>query len=186
MPLNPSADVGANIREFHKGKTFAHTSKKFGRSDANRQAVAVALETARKAKRAQGGKVHTGPIKGSDGGRTDVHNMSVPDGSYILSADVISHLGENNTDAGLKAAHHLFGEGGINDTAEHRSRGGATRGKSVPCVTASGEFAIHPRIVKNIGKGDIDFGHKILDHYSMMVRGDHIDTLKKLPPPAQD
>lgn len=146
--------------------------------------IQSALDVIRKAKRAHGGKVHVGPIKGNKGGRTDVHEMSVPDGSYILSADVISHLGENNTNAGLETAQHLFGEGGINDPERKRASGGSV--KAVPCITASGEFSIHPRIVKHIGHGDINLGHKILDHYSMMVRKDHIDTLKKLPPPARD
>ena len=149
------------------------------------QAIAAALDTARRAKRAHGGKVHVGPIKGNKPGRTDVHEMNVPDGAYILSSDVVSHLGDSNTDAGLKMAHHLFGEGGINDPRK-RASGGSVTGKSVPCLTAGGEYSIHPRIVKNIGHGDVDLGHRILDHYSMMVRKDHISTLKNLPPPAQD
>jgi hypothetical protein len=188
MPLNPSAGVGANIRELHTGDTYAHTEKKFGKNRANKQAVAIALDVARKAKRAKGGKVHVGPIKGDEGGRTDVHNMAVPDGSYVLSADVVSHLGENNSTAGLKMADHLFGDGGVHDEpARHRKSGGkASDGKPVDCVTASGEYVISPRVVRNIGHGDIDFGHKILDRYSMMVRDDHIKTLKRLPPPAQD
>ena len=49
MPLNPSATVGTNIREFRTGKTYAHTAAKFGKKDADRQAIAVALSTKAKA-----------------------------------------------------------------------------------------------------------------------------------------
>lgn len=51
MPLiagNKRSVISQNIREFHKGKTFAHTAEKFGKARANAQAVAVALDTARK------------------------------------------------------------------------------------------------------------------------------------------
>jgi Family of unknown function (DUF6496) len=190
MPLKSGSStqtVSHNIEELHSGPTYAHTKGKFGAERANKQAVAIALSEARKTKRAKGGKVHIGPIRGKDGGRTDVHEMKVADGSYVLSADVVSHLGENNSEAGLHKAKHLFGEGGHFDGAEGRKSGGATSSaKPVDCITAGGEFVIPPSVVKQIGKGDIDLGHKILDRFSMNVRKDHIATLAKLPPPAQD
>jgi aminoglycoside phosphotransferase family enzyme len=40
--------VGKNISEFHKGKTFAKTLKKFGKAKANAQAIAVAMNAAGK------------------------------------------------------------------------------------------------------------------------------------------
>ena len=44
MPLlKGPGHVGDNIREFRTGKTFAHTAAKFGKKDAERQALAVAL-----------------------------------------------------------------------------------------------------------------------------------------------
>lgn len=49
MPLNPNASVGTNIKEFRTGKTFRHTEDKFGKEDADRQALAVALHTKDKA-----------------------------------------------------------------------------------------------------------------------------------------
>ncbi len=42
--------VSKNISEFHKGKTYEATKKKFGKKKADAQAVAVALSTARKSK----------------------------------------------------------------------------------------------------------------------------------------
>lgn len=51
MPLKKSASkkaVSENIEEFHHGKTYAKTKTKFGKKRADKQAVAVALNTARK------------------------------------------------------------------------------------------------------------------------------------------
>lgn len=51
MPLKKGSSkkvVSSNISEFHGGKTYAHTKKKFGKKRADKQAVAVALHMARK------------------------------------------------------------------------------------------------------------------------------------------
>lgn len=45
MPLNPHASVGTNIKEFRTGKTYRHTEEKYGKDDADKQALAVALHT---------------------------------------------------------------------------------------------------------------------------------------------
>jgi hypothetical protein len=50
MPLKKGKSkkvVSQNIREFHAGKTYARTRANFGKARANKQAVAVALSTAR-------------------------------------------------------------------------------------------------------------------------------------------
>lgn len=54
MPLKSGKSkktISKNIEEFHTGKTYAATSKKFGKEKADKQAIAVALETARKSKK---------------------------------------------------------------------------------------------------------------------------------------
>ena len=51
MPLKKGASkktVSKNIKEFHGGKTYAHTKSKFGKEKADRQAVAVALNEKRR------------------------------------------------------------------------------------------------------------------------------------------
>lgn len=51
MPLKKGSSrktISQNIREFHSGKTYAKTRRKFGKTKANKQAVAVALNSARK------------------------------------------------------------------------------------------------------------------------------------------
>lgn len=53
MPLKKGSSrktISQNIKEFHTGKTYASTAKKFGKKRANKQAVAVALNSARKSK----------------------------------------------------------------------------------------------------------------------------------------
>ena len=51
MPLKPGKSqkvISSNISEFHKGTTYQKTARKFGKSKANKQAVAVALSEARR------------------------------------------------------------------------------------------------------------------------------------------
>ena len=53
MPLKKGTSqktISSNISELHGGKTFAHTARKFGKKRANKQAVAIALNTARKSR----------------------------------------------------------------------------------------------------------------------------------------
>ena len=51
MPLKKGkskAVLSENIREFHHGKTFARTARKFGKTTANKQAVAAAYSQQRR------------------------------------------------------------------------------------------------------------------------------------------
>ena len=53
MPLRKGSSkktIAQNIREFHTGKTYAHTLAKFGKAKANQIAVAAALSAARRNK----------------------------------------------------------------------------------------------------------------------------------------
>ncbi len=95
------------------------------------QAVAIALDVARRAKdRARGGKsaakrpwtdrsegrqLHVGPVVSAVPGRTDHHPIVVPSGSYVLPADHVSHLGESNTMAGMAVLNKMFGSDGPYD-----------------------------------------------------------------------
>lgn len=53
MPLTKGDSpqtISKNISELHSGKTFAKTKKKFGKTKASKQAIAIALEMARRGK----------------------------------------------------------------------------------------------------------------------------------------
>jgi hypothetical protein len=134
-------------------------------------------------------KTHTGPIHSAVAGRTDHLPMSVPGGSYVIPADIISAMGEGNTMAGFKAAKDIFSLKGIYGqrglpygvSTPHKEAGGG-----VPIVAAGGEYVISPEEVAEIGGGSLDDGHKILDHFVKKVRKKTIDTLKKLPGPSRD
>ena len=157
------------------------------------QAIAIALKTARETK-AVGGmsevsspsapvteKIHVGPIHSPVAGRTDHLPMHVPSGAYVIPADIISAMGEGNTMAGFRVADRLFGD---QMGVAEKAGGGSTGG--VPIVAAGGEYVIHPDNVTAMGRGDMDYGHRILDSYVKKMRAKTVDTLRKLPGPKQD
>lgn len=140
--------------------------------------VDAAMEIARSIKRAKGGRVHVGPIVGDTGGRADKRPMEVPDGSYVLTADHVSGLGEGNTEAGMKKLGPMFP-----NSKPSKLRG--LKGKAVPIYAADGEFVIHPDdIIDRFG--ELDYGHRSLDAWQTAERKQLIKTLKNLAPPAQD
>src|ERR1700722_9626996 len=53
-------------------------------------------------------KLHTGPLHSTVAGRTDHLPSNVPNGAYVLPADIVSAMGEGNTMAGFKVAKRMF------------------------------------------------------------------------------
>lgn len=146
-------------------------------------------------------KIHTGPIRSGVAGRTDHLPINVPQGSYVLPADIVSSLGEGNTEAGLKVAKsifsaHIYGQKKLGSGNPYnanglpygmpspRANGGAT--DTVPVVVAGGEFILSPEEVLRVGSGDLARGHKILDDFVLGQRAKTIKVLKRLPGPAKD
>lgn len=117
-------------------------------------------------------------------GRTDKHYVTVPPGSYVLPADHVSALGQNNSIAGADVVRKMFGPGtkfGARLAIPRFAGGGAV--EPVPIVVAGGEMIIPPHIVRRIGGGDIEKGHSTLDRWVMDTRKKHIDKLESLKPP---
>jgi hypothetical protein len=56
----------------------------------------------------------------------------------------------------------------------------------VPIVAAGGEYVIHPDQVREVGGGDLELGHAVLDDFVKRMRKELIHTLKKLPGPKKD
>ncbi len=133
-----------------------------------------ALSVARKY--VSGGSVLVGPVVGATGGREDALPVDVPHGSFVVPADVVSHLGTGNSLAGMERLKEKFGE------AAPRSR---ADGGAVPIRISDGEFVVSPEQVAKIGGGDMERGHKVLDQLIIKLRADHIKTLKSLPGPAK-
>lgn len=120
-----------------------------------------------------------GLLAGHGGGRTDNLHISVPRGSYILPADVVSSLGENNTAAGGRVIEAMFGKG------KGFSKGGMVPGGMVPIIAASGEYHLMPDQVKKAGDGDEKNGHEALDEFVKHAREKNIKELENLPGPKK-
>lgn len=180
------------------------------------QAVAIALDIARRPRKADGGpfnlaaapkrarsKVHVGPIHSGVAGRTDHLPMHVPPDAYVLPADVVGALGEHNTTAGFKVAKSLFtagdrtkgkpyGESGLPYGAASPGKASGGSASGVPIVAAGGEHVVSPEEVLHLAKrfGGEDAthedGHRILDEFVKAVRAKSIKTLQKLPGPKKD
>jgi len=166
------------------------------------QAIAAALNVARKSKKADGGiaqplradnvvdtaakdkRAHVGPIHAPVAGRTDHLNMHVPAGSYVIPADIVSKFGEGNTEAGHKVFDDLCQDHAA--TPEAKGMLNEDQPRLAPIVAAGGEYVIPPSVVRSLGAGDIDRGHDLLDDFVVLARKDLIKTLSKLPGPKQD
>lgn len=121
------------------------------------QAIAAALNIARKSKAEGGGfneprqvmqarapraaqaiphapesKLHVGPIHSQVAGRTDHLPMHVPAGSYVIPADIISAMGEGNTIAGFKHMRRMFGGNPYGGGSEPYGQSGGPYGAEMP------------------------------------------------------
>lgn len=149
------------------------------------------------------GQMHAGLIDSPISGRTDELPITVEAGSFVFPADVVSALGEGNTDAGNRIIEQLFtaAQGGEipepiarvfpkmkaskKSTPKLYSDIDMNERGTVPIIAAGGEFVATPDMVASLAGGDVDEGHTFLDALSQAVRADAVDTLKKLPPPVR-
>lgn len=149
----------------------------------------------------------TGLFPGAASGRGDTLKATVPAGTYIIPADVVSALGDGNTASGAKILDRKFGQdssagpqakpmqapvqapAGPPQAGIGFAKGGRAPiknvGAPVPIMASSGEYRVLPKTVQAVGGGDIDHGHKILDNFVKLVRKDHVKKIKSLPPPKK-
>lgn len=134
-----------------------------------------------------GAKPFTGPLYGTTGGRADKLPGTARNGSHVVPADIVSHMGQGNTNAGMKILDRMFGSGpyGMALPRRRRAEGGAVE-QEIPVMLSDGEYVIGPEIVATLGNGDVDIGHDIIDAWIMQERQNAINTLASLPPPATD
>lgn len=208
--LPPIRRKDKNGRAYWHDRMTGHRASKPDKSSSNKTPadedppfahggiVRSALRIARKF----GGRIGKsgGLLKSDVPGRTDHIETSVKAGSFVLPADVVSHVGQNNTDSGGKWLDDKLKSGPYGSTME-KSGGGSKAQKAlsiakskfaaggqvnVPILAAGGEYIVGPEQVAAIGGGDLDRGHQILDDFVINVRKDHVATLQGLPPPQKD
>lgn len=117
-----------------------------------------------------------GPLHSAVPGRTDDLKISVPEGAYVIPADIVSALGEGNTIAGMKVLQGLLPKSDMKLLAN---------GGKVPIAAAGGEYVIDPATVALLGGGDIKKGHDLLDKFVLKTRNKTITHLKRLPNPEK-
>lgn len=122
-----------------------------------------------------GEPVTVGPLHSRVPGRTDHLAITVPEGAYVVPADVVAALGEGNSTAGLDRVGEMFPS-----PRQLRANGG-----KVPIAAAGGEYVIDPDTVAQIGGGDMKRGHERLDQFVVQTRKQHINHLKRLPRPEK-
>jgi hypothetical protein len=146
-----------------------------------------------------------GFLHGSTSGRADLLKTSSPAGSYILPADVVAGLGEGNSLAGARVIEESLNSGphgipmprgargntmprGARLPKEEAKGGGvqdAPGQRRIPVLLSHGEFQVSPHHVRNLGSGNINNGHRILDEFVKEVRKRTISKMKSLPGPAK-
>lgn len=141
-------------------------------------------------------------INSSVPGRVDRIPMRARSGSYVLPSDVVSGMGQGNTNAGAKMwgnlIAHSIGPMGIQNAIKQRSMpsarlrmtgttktfAGGGSSEYTPIITAGGECLVDPEIVCELGDGDPEKGKKILAASAMMVRDHYLKHGKALPRPV--
>ena len=140
-----------------------------------------------------------GLVRSMGAGRTDIHNISVPAGSYVIPADVTSGLAEGNTLAGAGVMDRIMhsnpfgisggiGKGkGVHPPKMKFAKGGQTGAKQpelVPIVVAGGEMIYYPQTIEK-KFGNLEQGHATLDAFVRKARAANVATLGKLPGPKK-
>jgi hypothetical protein len=135
-----------------------------------KQAIAAALDTARKSKASGGGfrpkvikppppkvtthKIHVGPIHSPVAGRTDHLPMHVASGSYVIPADIISAMGQGNTMTGFRVANDIFSRKLYDQpTGGFYHQGATPYSRALPGKAAGGEVSESPNPVPIIAAG---------------------------------
>ena len=112
-------------------------------------------------------KAGLGAIRGADGGRMDTVKVNVPEGAYVIPADVVSAIGEGNSEAGMKALSEMF-------------PAKSTKRAAIPVAVSHGEFIVTPENVNRLHGGS-----DALDAFVLHTRKMYARKLTKLPRPRK-
>lgn len=135
----------------------------------------------------------SGLVAGAVPGRTDRVPITVAAGSFVFPADVVSGVGEGNTEAGAVAIEMGLRDGKLprgpyrgHDAPKKpgMAQGGAAR-DGVDIIVASGEVIATPDQIARLGDGDMDKGHDIAARWVKDIRRHIVKTMRKLPGPVK-
>jgi hypothetical protein len=110
-------------------------------------------------------------------GRADLVKTSVAANSYVIPADVVSGLGQGNTDAGAGRL-----RGMLANVPPHRPAVSTNR---VPVALSGGEYLVPPEIVAGLGGGSTDTGMRVLERLIAEVRRRVLLDTSRLKPPKR-
>jgi hypothetical protein len=150
---------------------------------------------------------HSGFIPGTSGGRSDTVPMSVKKGAYVVPADIVSALGDGNSQAGASKLASKFGAPygapmpkigrapkphfmGIQKTAKpirQRFANGGIDGDQSPVadiIASHGEFVLSPEQLE-ARFGSLDLAHEAMDKFVENVRKKNAKISRKLPGPKK-
>ena len=135
----------------------------------------------------------SGLVAGAVPGRTDRVPITVAAGSFVFPADVVSGVGEGNTEAGAVAIEMGLRAGKLprgpyrgHDAPKKPglAQGGAAH-DGVDIIVASGEVIATPAQIARLGGGDMDKGHDIAARWVKDIRRHIVKTMRKLPGPVK-
>lgn len=181
MPLTQSSSRAAISRNI---RTLRHEGRP------QNQAVAIALDVARR-NRAQGGIAGdadgggvaghaVGYLRGGTPGRADKIKTTAPANAYVIPADVVSALGEGNSDAGARKIEQM-----IAAKRASRAKGGPVPTYGTPVLLSHGEYVVAPADVIRFGNGDLRAGLRWFDAWVVEQRRKLIKKLRNLPGPVK-
>jgi hypothetical protein len=200
MPLAPGKkNIGLNIAELVNSGRAQKEAVAIALATAERQRRAKPRQPARQA-RADGGGI-TGSMLGKGLGRADNRHMSALPGAHVIPADVVSALGEGNSEAGhnilagafptsIKAGKLLKSGKKARPFKPVRIKSAPLFGRkradggSVPIAVSDGEFIVHPDDVLEVGNGDRDAGHAKLNNFIEEARRLNLERLAGLNNPV--
>jgi hypothetical protein len=110
-------------------------------------------------------------------GRADLVATTVPANSYIIPADVVSGLGQGNTDAGARRLRRMLAK------VPPRSSWSAIR--MVPVRLSGGEYQVPPGTVAGLGGGSPTRGALVLEELVRAVRDRVSRHMRAAPPPKR-
>jgi hypothetical protein len=129
-----------------------------------------------------GSKLATGSglVPGNTPGRADAIQTQVPQGAYVIPADVVSGVGQGNTQAGGKRITEMLGAQ-FKPQAQGFANGGRVQMANVR--QSGGEYVVHPMHCAHLGGGDVKAGHRELDTMCANVRQAVARHARNAPPP---